>query len=264
MPEAAADPTAAPVVRFKSGEYLFREGERHGSLFVIENGQVELVRSFDNATERLALLGPGDVVGEDGAFSRRAAGCSARAVTDTAVVRVAAPAFEDVLRVQPGVASHVITALGRRLLEARVACVIASADSEPAPAGAPVADAQVPAGSSGPAAARPAAVAARLVHEESGITFPLPPDAAAVIGRADPRTKFMPHVDLSQADTGRSLSRRHASISRVGTSFLLREEGNVANGTFVNGQRLQAGIPMAIKDGDEVSFGLVRTVFRTS
>ncbi len=34
------------------------------------------------------------------------------------------------------------------------------------------------------------------------------------------------------------------------------------NGTFVNGVRLETGVPVEIKAGDEVRFGVVETVFR--
>lgn len=258
MSEPAVPPTPVPVTLLAAGEYLFREGERHGTLCVIESGQVELLRAVAGGVARLALLGPGDVAGEDCAFGRRASGCSARAVTDSAVVRVAAGAFEDVLRVSPEVAAHVIASLGRRLLEARVKGA-AALTGTPAGGGVNAPEAAAPTTSS---AAPPQA--ARFVNEENGRVFPLPPEGQAVVGRADPRTRFQPEVELSSLDTGRSLSRRHAVVSRVGDGFVLTEEAHVANGTFVNGARLKPGVAAPIRDGDEVCFGLVRTVFRSS
>lgn len=264
MPDPAIAPAVPPAVVFKAGEYLFREGERPAALFVVESGQVELLRAFEGGPERLALLGAGDVVGEDCAFVRRAAGCAARAVIDSSVLRVPAADFLDLLRVRPEVAGHVIAAVGRRLLEARIACVIAAAEGEPAagPAAMPAAPAAPPAGR--PSAPSPAAAVARFVHADTGTSFPIPGTGECVVGRADPRTKFKPDVELSDVDSERSLSRRHAVITRRGTEFVLTEEGRVANGTFVNGQRVKAGEPTPIRDGDEVCFGLVRTVFRTT
>ena len=40
------------------------------------------------------------------------------------------------------------------------------------------------------------------------------------------------------------------------------EEPGVRNGTFVNGKAIKTGQPTKIVDGDEVSFGLIKTVFR--
>lgn len=241
MTEPEASPAACPTLALNAGEYLFREGERHASLFVVEGGQLELTRAIDGTPQRLAVLGPGDVAGEDCAFARRAAGCSARAIASSSVVRVSADIFPDLLRSRPELAARVIDAIGRRLLEARIASAIEP--TSPFAAAAPV---------------------ARLVHEETGATFPLPQSGDAVVGRADPRTHFQPEIELSGLDVARSLSRRHAVVSRQGDGFVVTEENRVANGTFVNRERLKPGVPTPIKDGDEVSFGLVRTVFRTT
>jgi hypothetical protein len=267
MADPSAHAAAPPAIACKAGEFLFREGERPGALFVIETGQVELLRALAGGPERLALLGAGDVAGEDCAFGRRGAGCSARAVIDSTVIRVAAEAFHDVLRVRPEVAGHVIGAIGRRLLEARVACTLAAdADDRAQTPGPSPASAPAPAPSPAPAPAPPLpepAVAARFVPDEGG-PFPLPDGDEVVVGRSDPRTRFTPDLDLSPLDTGRTLSRRHATVRRTGKGFEIVEEPRVANGTFVNGSRLQTGQPVALANGDEVCFGLVRTVFRTS
>jgi pSer/pThr/pTyr-binding forkhead associated (FHA) protein len=53
-------------------------------------------------------------------------------------------------------------------------------------------------------------------------------------------------------------------IKRAGTVYQVLERGHVANGTFVNGKRLTEGVAAPIKDGDEVTFGLITTVFRTT
>jgi pSer/pThr/pTyr-binding forkhead associated (FHA) protein len=50
-------------------------------------------------------------------------------------------------------------------------------------------------------------------------------------------------------------------VSRDG-GYFLREEIGVANGTFVNGERVATGLEVPITDGDEVKFGLVRMRFR--
>jgi predicted component of type VI protein secretion system len=67
---------------------------------------------------------------------------------------------------------------------------------------------------------------------------------------------------LSSLDAQRSLSRRHATLLRQGDEFHVREEPGVRNGTFVNGKRLKAGVPVKLKEGDEIAFGLIKTVLR--
>ena len=81
------------------------------------------------------------------------------------------------------------------------------------------------------------------------------------MGRRDPVTGIHPDIDLTPIDSQRSISRRHATIFRRGEKFYVREEIGTMNGTFVNDERVQTGIPVEFKDGDEVRFGLVKTVF---
>ena len=47
-----------------TGEWLFREGDPGDTAFVIENGLLEVCREEDGKQERLAQLGPGDMIGE--------------------------------------------------------------------------------------------------------------------------------------------------------------------------------------------------------
>ncbi len=58
-----------------------------------------------------------------------------------------------------------------------------------------------------------------------------------------------------------TVSRRHAQIRRDGGKFELRDQDS-ANGTFYKGKRITA--PAAIRDGDELQFGEVKTVFRAA
>ncbi|MGH8042270.1 MAG: SpoIIE family protein phosphatase [Rudaea sp.] len=58
-----------------------------------------------------------------------------------------------------------------------------------------------------------------------------------------------------------TVSRRHAQIQRNGTVWELRDQES-ANGTFLRGGRITAS--ERIRDGDELQFGEVKTVFRTA
>jgi adenylate cyclase len=57
----------------------------------------------------------------------------------------------------------------------------------------------------------------------------------------------------------REVSRRHSQIERDGHGYLLSDLGS-SNGTFVNGQRIDA--PARLNDGDEVLIGTSRLLFR--
>ena len=133
----------------------------------------------------------------------------------------------------------------------------AAAAAPPAPAPVvPPAAAAVP---GPPVAAPPGGLA--LVHAASGQSFVLDPACTEfIVGRIDPVTGITPEINLGPLDAARSLSRRHAKLLRQGALLLLREEVGTANGTFLNGQRLATGEPVAIKPGDSLRFGTIEIV----
>jgi pSer/pThr/pTyr-binding forkhead associated (FHA) protein len=71
----------------------------------------------------------------------------------------------------------------------------------------------------------------------------------------------VPDIDLTELDPEKTLSRRHARLTRTAAGFVLRDEEG-RNGTFVNGDRLTAGQQVKLEEGDRVRFGLVELVFR--
>lgn len=56
-------------------------------------------------------------------------------------------------------------------------------------------------------------------------------------------------------------SRRHATIRYENGQYLLRDERS-ANGTFVNGQQIEEGVPRILQDGDHVGIGEHELIFR--
>jgi pSer/pThr/pTyr-binding forkhead associated (FHA) protein len=57
-------------------------------------------------------------------------------------------------------------------------------------------------------------------------------------------------------------SRRHATIRYENGQYLLRDERS-ANGTFVNGQQIEEGVPRILQEGDHVGIGEHELIFRT-
>lgn len=60
--------------------------------------------------------------------------------------------------------------------------------------------------------------------------------------------------------TDPAISSLHASLERYGSAWVIRDLGS-SNGTFVNGERVAGDIPL--RNGDEVSMGASRLVFRS-
>ena len=67
-PDAMAEIVSSlPTKSFEAGDYLFREGEPGEHLYVVREGQLEVVLAPGSADEMfLKLIGPGEYVGEMG------------------------------------------------------------------------------------------------------------------------------------------------------------------------------------------------------
>jgi hypothetical protein len=246
-----------------AGEFLYREGDAAGDMFLIQSGVVELIRRVGEDDAILAILDAGEFFGEGALLEGLPRDASARARTDCSVVRLEGPELREILKSDPEVALLMLRRLSRRLAAALTARVEAEASaraetsvaSSIKPKALPKAASAAPAGASS-GAWRPRFVAA------NGDEFPVPTEGEGVVGRADPVKGYTPDVVLSSLDAQRSLSRRHARIVRRDEEFFVIEEPGVRNGTFVNGKALKVGQPQRIADGDEVSFGLIKTTFR--
>ena len=77
------------------------------------------------------------------------------------------------------------------------------------------------------------------------------------------RWKRCEEIDLEAEDVEAKVSRKHAVITRSGTSVTLEDVGSL-NGTFVNREdRLEEGNRHELKNGDEVIIGKVFFVFES-
>ncbi len=94
-----------------------------------------------------------------------------------------------------------------------------------------------------------------LVVINSGRRITLDAVDDLLIGRKDNQRGIYPDIDLG-LDGGyeAGVSRRHAVISVQGDGFCIEDLAS-ANGTFINGQRLQPQEPAPIRHGDELKLG---------
>ncbi len=247
------DEDADLSVRFAAGEFVFREGDGGDVMFIVQQGEVEILKEAHGREVRLALLEEGDFFGEMALLEGVPRTASARAVTDCLLLRIDGSTFDHMIHSNPEIPVRMLRKLSQRLRqvgEAQLEAPVPGSEESGEPATQPV--------------NRPQGVLARLIHEASGQQYPVPSAGEACIGRYDAATGFQPEVDLKPLDERRSTSRRHARIACRDGRFFLREEIGTANGTFVAGQRLRTGVEVELHDGDEVRFGFVRMTFKTS
>lgn len=264
----------SPFVDFPAGSNLISEGEAASALFVLESGKAVVERA-DAPGVVLAELGPGDFCGEMSILQEQPHSASVTARSAVRALRIDVASFHAVLKENPEVGVHMMRRLVLRLKasEARRAQLENMASS---PSAAP----QRPAAASKPAppqaAAKPAAAPAPKAPPVGGTTvqpavsasswalehvdgaIPLPGGKnEMLIGRPDPATGAVPEINLLDLDTARTISRRHARLFLQGDALSLREEPGVGNGTWINGERLQAGQQKTLKSGDSLRFGAV-------
>jgi adenylate cyclase len=73
------------------------------------------------------------------------------------------------------------------------------------------------------------------------------------------KTSLGRHPNNTLRLVDREVSKEHASIERVGNTFLLRDL-NSSNGTFVNGRKVRE---LRLRDGDEIALGNSRLIFHS-
>jgi hypothetical protein len=241
------------IVSGKAGEFVFKQGDNGTDMYLIEEGQIELLVDRDGTNRQLAVLDVGDFFGDLSLLEGTPRDTSARALSTYRLVKLDRGAFEQVVQENVAIAIRMIQILSHRLRDAQEVPLHAAV-RQPLPAPA------LEAIQSG----APGAVVrdAWLVHPSSGAEFRLAEGRDSTMGRMDRTTRVAPDVDLAGVDTERTLSRRHAKILRKTEGLFLKEEDGVRNGTFVNGSRLSPGAEVRLKHGDQIRLGRVELVFR--
>lgn len=243
------------------GDDIFGEGDEGADMYIIQEGEIEIVRDYGDESQRLALLEVGDFFGEMSLLEGTPRAATARAVTDYKLIRIDYSTFDRMVQENPEIAIRMLRKLSYRLREkqeaedraTRIAEAVLSKHAE-APAAPPQSE---PA----PPQSEPA-VTAHLIVGSTGARFPLSQKQQSTIGRFDRATGLAPDVDFTPVDTERTLSRQHAKIYWKDDGFYLCEDIRTGNGTFLNGVQIKTGKWTKLSEGDEIRFGLVKTTFR--
>ncbi len=235
------------VRRYARGEVVFSEGDLGTEMYVIHEGQVEILRTVADERRQMAVLEKGDFFGEMSLLEELPRSATARALVDTTLIEINGALFDRMLRRNPEIGVRIMRKLSKRVREADE--YFGQVDFEAAD---PL-QVTTSVGSD--------AFFCRLRHATSGVEYQLNLANPATVGRIDPVTGIQPDLDLSALDTERSSSRRHAKLLLDEGEVYVTEEIGTLNGTFVNGRRLRTAVPEEVVDGDKVRFGLVEFVF---
>ena len=248
------DPVKDSTLSFSEGERIFSQGDLGTEMFIIQEGEVEIIKHIGSESHTLSRLEKGDFFGEMSLLEALPRTADALAITDVKVVAINGSRFDEMLRKNPEVAVRIIRKYSKRLREANT--LLEKLVGRELDADHVALDATV-------VAPTEKATRHRLVDVATGTAFFFSTGDETTIGRADPVTGILPDIDLTPVDNNRSVSRRHAKIIKTGEDYHVLEEVGTVNGTYVNDQRIPTGVPVTLHNGDLLKIGLIsmKTVF---
>ncbi|MBI5667018.1 MAG: FHA domain-containing protein [Chloroflexi bacterium] len=103
---------------------------------------------------------------------------------------------------------------------------------------------------------RPWRIALRIVQLQMQMIFDL--EGTMIVGRAYPEKGFYPDIDLGAFNAGDlGVSREHLLIALEGDRVVIADNHS-ANGTRLNGEWLKPEQRYPVRNGDEITLGLMK------
>lgn len=100
---------------FEDGEVIVRQGEEGDSMYVVQEGQVEVYLEKEGRELPLRVLGKGEFIGEMSIFEREVRSASVRAVGKARLLTVDRVGFLRRIHEDPSLAFRVVQTLSRRV-----------------------------------------------------------------------------------------------------------------------------------------------------
>lgn len=100
---------------YQSGEVIIKQGEPGDCMYVIQSGEVEILRDKDNEQIRIAVRKSGDFFGEMALFSREVRSATVRALGEARVLTVDKKNLLKSIQKDPSLAFRIIETLSKRV-----------------------------------------------------------------------------------------------------------------------------------------------------
>lgn len=100
---------------YEEGAYVFKEGTHGGYMFFIVDGNVDVIKQFDNKKHTIAELGPGRSVGEMSLIDGAPRSATVRARNDLTLIVLKREDFQRLLVEQPAIANRVLMGISTLL-----------------------------------------------------------------------------------------------------------------------------------------------------
>lgn len=100
---------------FRAGTVLFQEGQPGDFMYVVQTGAVEIRRRVGESERVLAVLPPGEFLGEMAILNGRPRSATAVVSVDSRLLVIEGTTFEAMMRARPEIAMRIIKSLATRL-----------------------------------------------------------------------------------------------------------------------------------------------------
>jgi hypothetical protein len=100
---------------YKDGEVIVKEGEKGNSMYVIQEGKVEVTKQKGGKDIRLLLLTKGDFFGEMALFDREVRSATARSIGESRILTIDKRAFLRRIHEDPSLAYRIVKKMSHRI-----------------------------------------------------------------------------------------------------------------------------------------------------
>jgi CRP-like cAMP-binding protein len=258
---AEKDGFARFLKHFPKGTVLFNEGDEGEDMYIIRSGRVAIRKRVPHGEIVVAELEKGDFFGEMAVLERIPRTAGAEMVEDGDLIVIGSEIFGDMVKSNPEIAVRMLRKYSLRLRETTKQFEeMKRSDGVVSPAGPTLERIPIPDREPAPQATQTEALG-YFISKASGNVFPVF-KADSLIGRYDSVTGMAPDIDLTNEDSARNISRRHARLLvKDGMPYVAEEIGTM-NGTYLNGHKMPTGVLTPINDGDELTLCRLTLTFR--
>ncbi|MHC4197414.1 MAG: Crp/Fnr family transcriptional regulator [Planctomycetota bacterium] len=118
---------------YKDGDVIVQEGTESREMYVVQSGQVKVVRGSGNTEAVLAILKDGDMFGEMSLLDAKPRSATVKALGEARVLAIDHEMFLKLVRVDPALALRVLRQMGKRIrdLNSKLNAAIGKLDNVP-------------------------------------------------------------------------------------------------------------------------------------
>lgn len=100
---------------YKDGEVVVRQGETGDCMYVVQDGEVEVLASEEGRDIALRTLGPGEIIGEMSLFDREVRSATVRAKGEARLLTIDKATFLRRVHEDPSLALQIVRNMSRRI-----------------------------------------------------------------------------------------------------------------------------------------------------